>query len=91
MIHLPDETVAEIERLVDLERELQEEGMPFAEAAERLGVQSRTIDSRVRMGMLEELRTCGPDGTRYVARASVRQAEQRPELMTRRRPKRRGR
>jgi hypothetical protein len=65
--------------------------MSFAEAANNLGVQSRTIDSRVKIGVLDELRLCGPDGTRYVTRASVQKANAQPDLMTRRRPKRRGR
>ena len=73
------------------ERELQKRGMSFAEAANNLGVQTRTIDSRVKMGLLDELPVCGPDGTRYVTRASVQKAIAQPDLMTRRRPKRRGR
>ena len=91
LLFLPPATVNEIERLIALESELQEVGMPFAEAATKLGVQSRTIDSRARMGTLDELPHCGPDGTRYVSRESVQRAIAQPELMTRRRPKRRGR
>ena len=72
------------------ERELQKRGMSFAEAANNLGVQSRTIDSRVKMGLLDDLPVCGPDGTRYVTRVSVQKAIAQPDLMTRRRPKRRG-
>ena len=65
--------------------------MSFAEAANNLGVQSLTIDSRVKMRLLDELPVCGPDGTRYVTRVSVQKAIAQPDLMTRRRNKRRGR
>ena len=91
LIFLPESTVTEMERLVAMERELQKRGLSFGEAASELGVQSRTIDSRVKMGVLDELPVCGPDGTRYVTRASVQKAIAQPDLMTRRRPKRRGR
>ena len=91
LIYLPESTVTEMERLVAMERELQKMGMSFGDAANKLGVQSRTIDSRVKMGLLDELPDCGPDGTRYVTRGSVQKAIAQPDLMTRRRPKRRGR
>ena len=89
-IYIPSRTSAELERLIALERELQAEGMSFAEAASLLGVQSRTIDSRVQLGTLEEMPERGPDGTRYVTCSSVRRVIDRPELMSTR-PKRRRR
>jgi len=88
---IPSVTICELQRLVDTEHALQREGIPFAEAATILGVQSRTIQARVQLGTLQELPVRGPDGTRYVTRASVRRAACKPELMSVRRKRRRGR
>lgn len=89
-IYIPSRTCDELERLIALERELQAEGMSFAEAASLLGVQPRTIVARVQLGTLEEQSERGPDGTRYVTRSSVRRVVDRPELMsTRSRSRRR--
>lgn len=86
-----DVTIAELQRLAVVERKLQSEGISFAEAASILGVQSRTIDSRVQLGTLQELPERGPDGTRYVTRESVVRVVDKPELMSIRRKRRRGR
>ena len=90
-LYLPSATIGELQRLVDMEHALQRDGVPFAEAATILGVQSRTIHARVQLGTLQELPERGPDGTRYVTRASVRRAVCKPELMSVRRKRRRGR
>lgn len=88
-IYLPAATATELLRLAQAERRLQTEGLSFAEAARVLGVQSRTIDARVELGVLDELPDVGPDGTRYVSKASVKRALDSPALMTKRRPRRR--
>jgi hypothetical protein len=90
-IYIPPSTVTELERLIALERELRVAGISFADAACILGVQSRTIESRVLLGALEELPLRGPDGTRYVTRRTLQRVVQSPELMTIRRKKRKGR
>ncbi len=90
-IYIPTCTVTELQRLIALERSLQAEGVPFGEAARILGVQSRTIESRVLLGTLEELPLRGPDGSRYVTRKTLKRVVENPELMTLRRRRRQGR
>lgn len=90
-LYLPEQSIAAIVELVELERRLQQEGVSFAEAARALGVQARTIDARVQMGTLDEVAERGPDGTRYITRVSLERVLERPELMTTRRSRRRGR
>lgn len=90
-IFIPRSTVLELKRLIALERDLRATGVPFSEAASILGVQSRTIESRVIMGTLEEHPNRGPDGTRYVTQSSLQRVVQRPDLMSTRRRKRKSR
>lgn len=80
-VSLPSITVDELTRLAQLERKLGLVGMPYADAARELGVQSRTISTRVRLGVLDALPECGPDGQQYVTRSSVQRAIRRPSLM----------
>lgn len=85
---LPPATVTELQRLTELERQCQRFGLTYAEAAQQLGVTSRTIAMRVQLGTLQGLPEAGPDGRPYVTRTSVIRAIERPALM-RKRPGRR--